>query len=114
MLTDDNDAYGDLDKSNLKFICEQFLRYVTGQSEVCLGRRIAAMNWSQENCPIDNHRREPVRFPRPASDGDGDSAEFSYCEPVCFFTSGQVLFMFIYVRRSGKLCKNFWAKCRKC
>ena len=26
MLTDDNDAYGDLDKSNLKFIYEQFLR----------------------------------------------------------------------------------------
>ena len=26
MSTDDNDAYGDLDKSNLKFIYEQFLR----------------------------------------------------------------------------------------
>ncbi len=26
MLTDDNDAYGDLDKSNLKFIYGQFLR----------------------------------------------------------------------------------------
>ena len=26
MPTDDNDAYGDLDKSNLKFIYEQFLR----------------------------------------------------------------------------------------
>ena len=25
MSTDDNDAYGDLDKSNLKFIYEQFL-----------------------------------------------------------------------------------------
>ena len=25
MPTDDNDAYGDLDKSNLKFIYEQFL-----------------------------------------------------------------------------------------
>ena len=27
MPTDDNDAYGDLDKSNLKFIYEQFLSY---------------------------------------------------------------------------------------
>ena len=26
MSTDDNDAYGDLDKSNLKFIYEQFLQ----------------------------------------------------------------------------------------
>ena len=30
MSTDDNDAYGDLDKSNLKFIYEQFLRYRKG------------------------------------------------------------------------------------
>ena len=29
MSTDDNDAYGDLDKSNLKFIYEQFRRVVT-------------------------------------------------------------------------------------
>ena len=27
MSTDDNNAYGDLDKSNLKFIYEQFLRF---------------------------------------------------------------------------------------
>ena len=27
MSTDDNDAYGDLDKSNLKFIYGQFLYY---------------------------------------------------------------------------------------
>ena len=27
MPTDDNDAYGDLDKSNLKFIYEQFLNH---------------------------------------------------------------------------------------
>ena len=27
MSTDDNDAYGDLDKSNLKFVYEQFLNY---------------------------------------------------------------------------------------
>ncbi len=26
MSTDDNDAYGDVDKANLKFIYEQFLR----------------------------------------------------------------------------------------
>ena len=28
MSTDDNDAYGNLDKSNLKFIYEQFLEYI--------------------------------------------------------------------------------------
>ena len=28
MPTDDNNAYGDLDKSNLKFIYEQFRRYL--------------------------------------------------------------------------------------
>ena len=32
MPTDDNDAYGDLDKSNLKFIYEQFLIYPTPYS----------------------------------------------------------------------------------
>ena len=32
MPTDDNDAYGDLDKSNLKFIYEQFLEHA------CIGR----------------------------------------------------------------------------
>ena len=37
MPTDDNDAYGDLDKSNLKFIYEQFLlrRYADEKSKSC-------------------------------------------------------------------------------
>ena len=41
MSTDDNNAYGDLDKSNLKFIYEQFLTCcnerigVADEGEVC-------------------------------------------------------------------------------
>ena len=33
MSTDDNDAYGDLDKSNLKFIYEQFLSIIDTKKE---------------------------------------------------------------------------------
>ena len=33
MSTDDNDAYGDLDKSNLKFIYEQFLSIIETKKE---------------------------------------------------------------------------------
>jgi len=40
-----------------------------------LGRRGGTMIWSQENCLIDNRRKELCKqFFVPASDGDGDSA----------------------------------------
>ncbi len=35
MSTDDNDAYGDLDKSNLKFIYEQFLNKRSSHENRC-------------------------------------------------------------------------------
>ena len=34
MSTDDNNAYGDLDKSNLKFIYEQFQRFGIGKDDI--------------------------------------------------------------------------------
>ena len=42
-----------------------------------LGRRRGTMTWSQENCLIDNRRKELSEdgFWLPASDGDGDSAD---------------------------------------
>ena len=43
------------------------------------------MNWSQENCLIDNHRKKRLLFLTPASDGDGDFTGVCYGEPVCIF-----------------------------
>ena len=42
-----------------------------------LGRRMDTMNWSQENCLIDNRREKLTWFGflEPTSDGDGDSAD---------------------------------------
>ena len=50
------------------------------------------MNWSQENCLIDNHRKKHSLFLTPASDGDGDFTEFVTVS-LSAFLCGQAFFI---------------------
>jgi len=59
MPTDDNDAYGDLDQSYLKFIYEQFRRYLiyisldndsifTSHMSICLPKKCSCVLFSEK------------------------------------------------------------------